>query len=413
MSKTVFFSWQSDRPTREGRNLIDRAFEAAVSRIADDSTVEEAVREGLTVDKDTKGVPGSPPLFDTILKKIEGATVFVPDLTFVGTRSNGEPTPNPNVLIEYGWALRHLGHHRIVAVMNEAHGGPKSLPFDLAHHRFPITYNVPDDSTEPVRKEEQEKLAKELETGIRAVFESAEFKAVLPKKPEPPAFKPKDPMFGKARFRSRGEQLGVSTDVPSQMMGSPVANPIHLTDGAAMWLRLMPVADPGRSWLIQDLKDRAMRLATLPLIPSGGEIGFLRSGDGCGYYRVTGGQTTPAVSYVFNTGEVWIINAWLAQTGPYFELNENGFIQSIESCAEFLGNLGIQGPYRWVVGLECVKDRQLHIPNRHDRTWGPCMTDMIELEGTYQKGDNTAELLRPFFENVFDQCGVQRSPLRR
>jgi hypothetical protein len=127
MSKTVFFSWQSDRPTREGRNLIERALEAAVSRMADDAAVEEAVREGLTLDKDMKGVPGSPPLFDTILKKIEGATVFVPDLTFVGTRSNGEPTPNLNVLIEYGWALRHLGHHRIVAVMNEAHGGPNPL----------------------------------------------------------------------------------------------------------------------------------------------------------------------------------------------------------------------------------------------------------------------------------------------
>jgi|ERR1039458_2503297 hypothetical protein len=76
MSKTVFFSWQSDRPTREGRNLIERALEAAVSRIADDAAVEEAVREGLTLDKDTKGVPGSPPLFETILKKIEGATVL-------------------------------------------------------------------------------------------------------------------------------------------------------------------------------------------------------------------------------------------------------------------------------------------------------------------------------------------------
>jgi hypothetical protein len=97
-----------------------------------------------------------------------------------------------------------------------------------------------------VRKEEREKLAKTLEIGIRAVFESAEFKAVLPKKPEPPAFKPKDPMFGKARFRPRGEQLGVSTDVLSQMMGSPVAKPVYLSDGAAMWLRLMPVPDTER-----------------------------------------------------------------------------------------------------------------------------------------------------------------------
>src|SRR5437588_10026908 len=118
----------------------------------------------------------------------------------------------------------------------------------------------------------------------------------------------------------------------------------------------MPVADPGRSWLIQNLKDQAMRLATLPLIPSGGNIGFLRSGDGCGYYRVTGGQTTPAVSYVFNTGEVWIINAWLAHTGPHFELNENGFIRSIAPSS--LGILGIQGPYRWFAGIEGAKDRQ-------------------------------------------------------
>ena len=87
--------------------------------------------------------------------------------------------------------------------------------------------------------------------------------------------------------------------------------------------------------------------------------------------------------------------------------------RSIESCAEFLGNLGIQEPYRWVAGIEGAKDRQLHIPNRYDRTWGPCMTDSMQLEGTYQKGDNTAELLRPFFENVFDQCGVQRAPLQR
>src|ERR1700674_2428948 len=171
MSKTVFFSWQSDRPTREGRNLIGGALEGAVLRIADDAAAEEAVREGLTLDKDTKGVPGSPPLFDTILKKIEGAMVFVPALTLVGIPSIGEPTPNPNVLIEYGWALRHLGHHRIVAVMNEAHGGPKSLPFDLAHHRFPITYNVPDDATESVRQGERLKLAKVLESGIKAVFD--------------------------------------------------------------------------------------------------------------------------------------------------------------------------------------------------------------------------------------------------
>jgi|HubBroStandDraft_5_1064220.scaffolds.fasta_scaffold13309_5 hypothetical protein len=415
MSKTIFFSWQSDTARREGRNLIEKALTAAISRIAEDVKLEEAVREGLTLDKDTQGVSGSPPIFTTILEKIDLAAIYVPDLTFVGKNLDGEPIPNPNVLIEYGWALKSLGHKRIVAVMNEAHGAPtrESLPFDLAQVRYPITYNVPDDAPDTLRREERKKLSETLEIALRAVLESPEFKNSLPKKPEPPLFKPKDPMFGTARFRARGEPLGVSTNITSEMLGSPVTQPVNLDDGAAMWLRVTPVADPARTWLIQDLRRRAMKLAVLPLIPSGGDIGFVRSGDGCGYYRVTGDQTTPAASFVFNTGEVWIINAWLARTGLYFELDENGFVKTIEQCASFLENLGIEGPYRWIVGLEGIKDRQLRIPNRYDRVWGPCMSDMIKLEGLYEKGSDIAELLRPFFDDVFDQCGVERRPLRR
>jgi len=45
VSRTVFFSWQRDRPPREGRNLIEKALETAVSRIAGDTTVEQAVRD--------------------------------------------------------------------------------------------------------------------------------------------------------------------------------------------------------------------------------------------------------------------------------------------------------------------------------------------------------------------------------
>src|SRR5581483_12009667 len=117
MRITIFFSWQSDTPNKTGRNFIERALEMAVARITKDVTVEEAVREGLQLDGDTQGVPGSPPIFDTILSKIEAATVFVPDLTSVATRSNGRLTPNPNVLVEYGFALKALKYSRIIHVM--------------------------------------------------------------------------------------------------------------------------------------------------------------------------------------------------------------------------------------------------------------------------------------------------------
>lgn len=68
--------------------------------------------------------------------------MFVADLTFCGNRVGGGPIPNPNVLIEYGYALKVLGESRVVAVMNTAHGQASrdNMPFDLLNRRFPISY---------------------------------------------------------------------------------------------------------------------------------------------------------------------------------------------------------------------------------------------------------------------------------
>jgi len=122
---TVFYSWQADTSTLVGRNLIERALEKALGELNKGDEVEEAQREELAVDRDTMGVAGSPPIVQTIFDKIDRAAVFVPDLTFVGKRLDDRPTPNPNVLIEYGWALKSLTHSRIVPVMNVAFGAPR------------------------------------------------------------------------------------------------------------------------------------------------------------------------------------------------------------------------------------------------------------------------------------------------
>jgi hypothetical protein len=210
MPNTVFFSWQVDRPPRECRNFIERALQRAVIRIGEDTAIEEAVRE-LKVDQDTKGVPGSPPIVETIFRKIDKAAIFVPDLTFVGMRADGRPTPNPNVLIEYGWALKSLTNTRIVPVMNIAFGAPsaESMPFDMRHLRNPITYNCPNDLTDDARRQVRERLTVELERALRTVFDSDEFKRTLPKPPpEPSAFPlfPVDLLFV-SRHTSTSEML--------------------------------------------------------------------------------------------------------------------------------------------------------------------------------------------------------------
>jgi hypothetical protein len=113
MMHKIFFSWQSDTPTEWGRNFVERALTEAATNLAKDLTVEESIRDsGLAIDKDTKGVSGTPPIVETIFKKIDGALAYVADLTFVGERRDGRPTPNPNVLVEYGWALKSLGYPR-------------------------------------------------------------------------------------------------------------------------------------------------------------------------------------------------------------------------------------------------------------------------------------------------------------
>jgi hypothetical protein len=171
MPNTVFFSWQADTPTREGRNFIARALETAVKRLVADTAIESAVRE-LIVDSDTQNIGGQPPIVETIFRKIDAASVFVPDLTFVGTRRDGRPTPNPNVLIEYGWALKSLTYYLIIPVMNTAFGEPtaETMPFNVAHLRRPICFHCAADLNDGERKAVRDKLAKDLEAAIRTVL---------------------------------------------------------------------------------------------------------------------------------------------------------------------------------------------------------------------------------------------------
>jgi hypothetical protein len=211
MPTTIFFSWQADTETKVGRNFIERALKRAAVRIGGDANVEEAVRN-LSVDRDTQNVPGSPPIVDTIFRKIDGAAVFVPDLTFVGDRVDRRRTPNPNVLIEYGWALKSLGHGRVVPVMNTAFGKPtpEAMPFNLRHLRNPILYQCSVDAGDDSRSHARDELARELERAIRAVLASAEFKRTLPEPAPLPPFQAQLAADGLGRFRKPGKPLGVS-----------------------------------------------------------------------------------------------------------------------------------------------------------------------------------------------------------
>ena len=190
MPNFIFFSWQSDRPNNVCRSFVHRALEDAIQRLKADVEVEESLREALEIDSDTKNVPGSPEIFKTILSKISDAGAFVADLTFVSEPDSDHPVSNPNVLIEYGYALNAPGELRMIAVMNSAFGEPTpaTMPFNLRHKRFPITYMLQDGASPQERKAARKALTDLLEKALKMVFNSAEFNASGKAERRPTAF---------------------------------------------------------------------------------------------------------------------------------------------------------------------------------------------------------------------------------
>lgn len=151
---TIFYSWQTDLPNSTTRGLIESSINAAVKALKDTVTVE--------ADRDTKGVYGSPDIVQTILSKIDTCDIFVADVSPVATYhpmdNDGKfserlkMAPNPNVLLELGYASHVIGWENVICIMNEDYLGGAEIPFDIAHHRL-TRYSLKDREKADVRRE--------------------------------------------------------------------------------------------------------------------------------------------------------------------------------------------------------------------------------------------------------------------
>lgn len=166
MSYILFYSWQSDLPNSTNRGFIEKALENTARAISSDETLEvEPV-----IDRDTSGIPGAPDIANTIFAKIEQSQVFVCDVSIINEISSPRPTPNPNVLIELGYAMKVLGAEKIVMIMNTTFGDPNLLPFDLRMRRV-ITYFMREENKD--RVSERKKLQQKLEMAIRLILDNS------------------------------------------------------------------------------------------------------------------------------------------------------------------------------------------------------------------------------------------------
>lgn len=163
MKFTVFYSWQSIAENGINRNFIEDSIDKAIKR----ANTEEHGEIDMFLDRDTKEVSGSPSIIAAIFEKIESCDVFVADISLVvGDRKTKQRlSPNPNVLIELGYAIKVLGWDRIIMIANEAFANnDEDYPFDIRQHRR-IKYsleNVGQDRSE-ARKHVQNVLTEQIQ----------------------------------------------------------------------------------------------------------------------------------------------------------------------------------------------------------------------------------------------------------
>ena len=153
---TVFYSWQSD--LFETRNVIEVALERAIRNLNRDLPAENA----LELDQDTRGVAGWPEITSALFDKIDQCEVFVADITPInGPTSDFRITPNPNVLLELGYALATgFGRTRIICVINTHYLPDRDLgklPFDLRGSR-PVQFTLEDPARRGVESGQEDPI---------------------------------------------------------------------------------------------------------------------------------------------------------------------------------------------------------------------------------------------------------------
>lgn len=154
----IFYSWQSDLPSNKTKSFIRECINEAID-LAQETEAIEAER-----DEATSGTTGSPNIVTTLFSKIDECDLFIADLSLCFTEDhNGEKrSPNPNVLLELGYAVKTLTWDRVICLCNTDYGN--QYPFDVAHNRI-TDYSLEGKS----RKEVKGDISRIIFTNIRDI----------------------------------------------------------------------------------------------------------------------------------------------------------------------------------------------------------------------------------------------------
>lgn len=389
MQLKVFYSWQSDHPPKLGKEFIRVALEAAAARIKAARGIE------VIVDSDTQGIPGTPPVNATILKKIEACDVFVGDVSIVAQTAEGKLVPNPNVMAEYGYALMAKGWERILLAMNTAFGPPKDLPFDLNHHRFPADYELANEKPDKARRDARDKLSARLELGLNVIADD-----IIATRPPPPDLLP--PLHALA----------------IQTLNSRFANnPPAIVSEPAAWLCIAPATALGATNL--DLK--AVQAVRHLLFPTN-EVTTLTGQDHTQWWAKAPARAIPdkpnpesdwfarllrpgVVEQVFTLGRRIDDDPTIVVNGFHIEKR---LVTLADRSIALLTALGLAGPFAVVTHLYGLEEVELSGAPGSGRFR---VQSLALTAALVPEGGRAGAFLRPAFDQLWLASGVAQGSL--
>ncbi|WP_197922753.1 hypothetical protein [Thiosulfatihalobacter marinus] len=404
MSDTIFWSWQNDLPASINRQFLRNALEVAVDRVSDLLDVEDAPR--INLDHDTRSTPGMADISQTIFEKITDCTVMVADVTPIAMTESGKALPNPNVMVELGFALKALGFGRIIAVLNTAGGiSVEDLPFDIRHRRI-LTYELEEGASKAARRDVRRALIDELTAAIRTNVEGVrgERRAAVPI--EGVASDPQSPGLWLAEWPlahedTFDEELSVR---PRQL--------------SRAWLRIIPEGYPDGFPSIASVEHLSdgVRLRAPSAGAGGGNFGVCEQGFIT--YWLAGRdedgtcKARNLAAYLEETGEVWMSDGTAFEQDQgntyisYARLLSN-WAKGFESGSACLDALGASGRRRVILGIEGMKGSLWRVQQGYRPMRSRKAGILCDETRTNWTSDDRIEFLHGAWNELLDAFGHQ------
>jgi hypothetical protein len=364
----IFWSWQSDYAETTCRHFIRDALADAIAQFIAESPIDESDRPKL--DHDTKSVPGMADIAATILNKIAGAAVFVADLTPIGQSPGGKRLPNPNVMIELGWAMHRPGWERVIGVLNTASGAEvEDLPFDVRQRRI-ITYHLPESADKGMRKSIRTKLADELKGAISVNLQARAEDVAATAQITRVAAKSDNPSI----WSSAGPTI-----THNDAFGGARRETVALPDVPRSYLRITPAGWKDQRPSISDIATLPQALVVDAPTEGGSSGNYGATAEGFVRYWVTGrtneglASSTNMTVFFEETGEFWMLHgSAIAHHDAQLLLRDHAMLdcwsRALRSATGVMDHFGAREARLVEAGLFNVKDLKWYSEWPSDRT---------------------------------------------